>query len=167
MEHAMQHDPYWVGKKNGSCNCTTTPAANPIPGLATMYSAGFNSMYSLLRHQDSTIHLVRLFGYDFFDTKKDIQEIMECDQGYATDLGKRYIPVETNFREYVLSQKISFSAAYAFGLYAATLALRFKHNIDPSSHTSGELFPESSHPLTDPVMNASMRTRKCDSLTLL
>ncbi len=132
-------------------NCSVVPPETPVPGVASLYSAGVDSMYTLLRHQQSITHMIRLFGFDFIESSGDVGRVIAHDQHFADMMGKQYIPVESNFRIYADSRKLSFPAVYAFGLYAVTLALGFERSYFPSSHASGELFPESSHPLTDPL----------------
>ena len=112
--------------------CTTAPPAEPVPGIAALYSGGVDSMYTLLRHQDSTTHMVRLFGFDVDDTPDDIARIIDHDRAFAAKMGKHYVPVETNFRQFCAHRKLHFGSFYACGLYAATLALGFTRCYYPS-----------------------------------
>ncbi len=132
-------------------NGTTAPPAEPMPGVATMYSAGVDSMYTLLSHQEEITHMIRIFGYDFLDTPENIERIVETDRAFAVEMGKKYIPIESNFRKFTEVRKQDWVASYAFGLYATTLALGIERCYYPSSHTFTDLFPDSSHPLTDPL----------------
>ena len=155
-------------------DCSTAEPRSPIPGLATMYSAGVDSTYTLLRHEEEITHMVRLFGIDFSDTPEATTRIIEHDSGYATDLGKRYIPVRTNFREYANERKILYDAYWGFPLYAVALALGFSRYLFPSSYTYSELHPASGHPLTDPLwgngqiqINHDICIRRSEKLKLI
>ena len=89
-------------------DCSTVEPRSPIPGVASMYSAGVDSTYTLLQHDQDITHMVRLFGLDFSETPEETAQIVEHDSAFAREIGKRYIPVRTNFRDYVHERKIDF-----------------------------------------------------------
>jgi len=132
-------------------DCATASRQESIPGLAIMYSAGVDSTYSLLRYEEQITHMVRLFGYQNLDNPKDTAQVIERDSAYATELGKRYIPVRTNFREYMNERKIGMASYWGFPLYAVALALGFSRYIFPANYSYFDLHPTGSHPLTDPL----------------
>ncbi len=143
----------WNGDfKSVRFDCSIADPRSPIPGVATMYSAGVDSTYTLLRHEDEITQLVRIFGIDLRpDNPEQTAQIIEHDTAYATEVGKHYIPVRTNIREYANKREIIWESYWGFPLYAVALALGFSRYIFPSSYTYSELHPASGHPLTDPL----------------
>ena len=61
-----------------SLDCSIADPASPIHGVATMYSAGVDSTYTLLRHEDEITQLVRIFGIDFLDDPEQTTRIIEA-----------------------------------------------------------------------------------------
>ena len=132
-------------------DCSTAKPRMPIPGLAIMYSAGVDSTYTLLRYEEQITHMVRLFGYQNLDNPEKTAQIIEHDNAYTTERGKRYIPVRTNFREYLNERRINIASYWGFPLYAVALALGFSRYLFPSNYSYSDLHPSGGHPLTDPL----------------
>ena len=117
--------------------------------VGCFFSAGVDSFYAALRHQDEITHLIFVnVGFDRPDPLA-----LENVRRAAEELGKPLIEIETNLRSFSNSCAVEF-ADYG-GAALAAIALLLQHefkNIRIGSTFSYFALPRwGSHPLTDPL----------------
>ncbi len=136
---------------------TSPPPAVPATGVASFFSCGVDSFYTLLKHLDEIDYLVYIRGFELpFDWEpKDTalaDKIAAAVRSVAEAYGKSVIEVTTNLRQmadqYVSEQLFhgSFLAAVAY-----LLTSRVSKIYIPATHDYTQLFPWGSHPLLDPL----------------
>ena len=137
--------------------CALQEPRPPRPGGASMFSAGVDSLYTLLRHREEIEHLLFIcagFEMGVDDVPSRIAEYADI----AARLGKKLIPIQANFWGYKKAFAIDWGLAQAFGLYAVAHLLGFERTFVGASFTYSELFPWGSHPLVDPLWSNGTTT---------
>ena len=119
--------------------------------VGSFFSAGVDSSHTLIRHQDDISHLIMFRVFDMGDDQDSWDKRVFEQTAFATSLGKRLVPVETNARDWFEEKKIAWSFAQGPLLAAAGSSLGLKHLYVPSSHSYEHLFPWGTHALTDPM----------------
>lgn len=120
--------------------------------IATFFSGGVDSFYTLLKHQDEITDLIFVHGLDIRlnDTRLREQTSKKLNE-VATDLGKNLIEIETNIREfidpYVRWGPLGHGAALA--AIGHLLYPVLQRIYIPATHTYSDLFPWGSHPVLD------------------
>ncbi len=125
-------------------------------GVGLFFSGGVDSLYSLLKNQDSVSHLVLVQGFDIGLTQNELFSLAQASaQKVAADFGKELIVVRTNIRD--------FSDRYAaWGMYHGAALAMVGHALSSlvgeciigSSHPYADLHPWGSHPLLDPLWSS-------------
>lgn len=125
--------------------------------VATFFSGGVDSFYTLLQHQEDITDLVFIHGFDFtLDNEKLRRQASDAAHTVAEKLGKNLIEVETNLRPFL----VKYTAwKWAHGAALATVGLLLSQFVRkiyiPASHTYDERFPWGSHPDLDPLWSTS------------
>lgn len=134
--------------------------AERASGVASFFSGGVDSFYTLLKHRDEITHLI--FVHGFFGvplTNWSLREqASQAAREVARQLGKTLIEVETNLFEF------SYRAGVGWLLYngaaLASVGLLFQHLFRkvfiPSSYDYAGLVPFGSHPLVDPLWSTEL-----------
>lgn len=131
------------------CKLSAPPAPNA--GVASFYSGGVDSSYTVLRHRDEITHLVLIEGFDFQDSPESAAERYARQKGFAELWHKDLVPVAANFRAYTETRRLQWFLVHGNCLAALCLALGFQRSYIPATHTYQELFPWGTHPLLDPL----------------
>jgi hypothetical protein len=128
--------------------------ANLAGDVGTFFSGGVDSFYTLLKHQGEITKLILIHGFDMrlentplrTRVSKELRQVAEA-------FGKDLVEVETNLTGFS-NQYTSFPDHYA-GSALATVGLmlspQFKKIYIPATYSYEHLFPESTHPLLDPL----------------
>jgi hypothetical protein len=140
-------------------NVTANPSpasGQPNQNVGLFFSGGVDSLYSLIKNQDSITHLVLVHG---FDIRLDQTELFSLTEGAARRVAKHFdkelIIVRTNLRD--------FSNPYAdWGMYhGAALAMAglalaplLGKCIIAATYCYPELQRRGSHPLLDPLWSS-------------
>jgi hypothetical protein len=99
-------------------------------GVACFFSAGVDSTFTVLQHQDEIKYLVFVHGFDVALKNKALrQTVISAIQNEAAELGKPLIEVETNARD-LLSP---YMAEWSRGIGPATSAIAYL--LSPFLHT--------------------------------
>ena len=129
------------------------------PKVASFFSGGIDSLYTLIKHRDEIDTLVFVHGFDVRLQDRRLREevsgrLRETAAGFAKDL----IQVETNVRDFIDSPRISSNFhnwellhGMALASVAHTLPNAFRKIYIPATHTYSQLYPWGSHPLLDPL----------------
>jgi hypothetical protein len=133
-------------------NITGNKGLTKRKSVASFFTGGVDSSYTLLRHEQEIDALVYVHGFDvpLYDketrsrTTKDLHEM-------AAKFKKRLIEVETNLKEF--SDQYADWGLHYHGAALSSVALLLANQISkfyfPSTHTYADLFPWGSHVLTD------------------
>jgi hypothetical protein len=132
------------------------------PGVICCFSAGVDSWYSLLKHQEEITHLLLVRGFDIsLDNEALWNQTKAQIGGIAARLGKRLITCETNLRDIADKRRCKWgrpctedfwgqclhgSALASVGLL---LGSEIRTMIVPASHVYNRLRPWGSSPLLD------------------
>ncbi len=145
------------------------PATAPVraPGIATCFTGGVDSWYSLLKHQSRVSHLLLVRGFDIGLDNDALWEATRArTQGVAARLGKRLITCTTNLRPIGDKRRsgwgrrcdADFWGRCLHGAALASVALVLNEDIGelivPASHTYANIFPWGSSPLLDPLWSS-------------
>ncbi len=120
--------------------------------VASYYSGGVDGSYTLACEFAEITHLIMLGGFELAgNTPESWRCAVEKNIAFAAAIGKVLVPVETNAKEWADQRRIYWG--FAQGLILSSLASLFgaKRLYIASSHTYNELYPNGSHPLTDPM----------------
>ena len=122
-------------------------------GVGCFFSGGVDSFHSFYKHLDEVTHLIYIHGFDYpVDDEGLVKRMSDAVGSIAREFGKELIEIKTNLREFTnphaeWGKHIFSSMLGSMGL----LQTEILHKIYvPSSYGYAELFPWSSHPLTDP-----------------
>lgn len=136
-------------------------------GVACCFSAGVDSWYSLLKHQDRVSHLLLVRGFDIgLDNEGLWAETLGRIADVAERMGKRLITCETNLR--VLADKrrcgwgkpcgLDFWGQCLHGSALASIGLMLGSEIGelivPASHSYDRIRPWGSSPLLDSFLSS-------------
>jgi hypothetical protein len=125
-------------------------------GVGTFFTAGVDSFYTFLKHQDEITHLIYVLGFDITLEERDFfEKVKAALKEIAAVFGKEIIFIETNLRDLLdphLRWGHSHGAALA-GIAHLLKPILHKAYI-PSSHGYRDLFPWGSHPLVDPLWSS-------------
>ena len=127
----------------------------PEPGtqVACFFSAGVDSFYSTLKHQDEIDALVFVYGFDVALSDKVLRERVRTGvRNAAGELGKPLVEVETNLRAFS-DQHVNWELFHGAALASVALLLQqsFRRIYVPSTLSYRQLVPWGSHPLVDPL----------------
>jgi hypothetical protein len=128
------------------------PVKDAYDRVACFYSAGVDSSHTLYRNIAEITHLIMLSDFEVAgNTPESWRQSIEKQTVFARTIGKEFIPIETNAKQWTDQRKITWSFAQGLILSSMGPLLKSKRIFIGSSHTYNELFPWGSHPLTDPM----------------
>jgi len=125
----------------------------PHRSVATFFSGGVDSFYTLQQHRDEISHLIFVHGFDIpLGHKRERQRASDSICKLAQSLDLQLVEVETNLRQFG-QPHVSWVKAYfgaAIAAVALLLAPRFNRIYLPASVSAAQLEPMGSHPDLDP-----------------
>ncbi len=128
----------------------TPPASSH--GIASFFSGGIDSYYSVLKHKDEITHLIFVHGFDIrlgdLALRRKVAEVI---RSAAAELNRPLIEVETNLRDFT-DPLVDWSWYNGSALASAALLLSSAASrvFIPATVTSAAPIPTGSHPLLDP-----------------
>lgn len=126
--------------------------AEPGGKVASFFSGGVDSAYTLLKHLDEIDSIIFVHGFDIPLANQALRaEASTAIKTIARKLGKAIIEVETNLREFsdlYARWGEDYNGAALAGI-ALLLSPQFRKIYIAASHTYKDLFPWGSHPLLD------------------
>jgi hypothetical protein len=126
-------------------------------GVASFFTGGMDSFYTLLKHRDEITHVIFVHGIDVglrdMRLRRQVSDMLER---VGREFGVGVIEIESNIRGFFEHHQINWEAGHgaAFTCIGHLLASSFRRIYIPSSFTYAELFPWGSHPLTDPLWSS-------------
>ena len=132
--------------------------AEPASGVASFFSGGVDSFYTLLKNSDKVTHLIFVHGFDITLANRSLRaQASRAAHEVANELGKDLIEVETNLRSFSDSLV---NWDHYHGSALASIGLLFQHLfrevLIPSSATYADLYALGSHPLLDPLWSTDL-----------
>lgn len=159
----------------------TQRSPSPESQVASFFSGGVDSFYTLLKHREEIDTLIFVHGFDVALEDADLRNRVSQRLREAADaFGKRLIEVETNLRTLTDSHRPASGWERAHGAALASVALllapEFRRVYVPATHTYRDLFPWGSHPLLDTCWSTealalfhdgceATRVQKCEWIT--
>src|SRR5579864_621218 len=130
-------------------------SARPPPsrGVASFFSGGIDSFYTVLTHLDEISHLIAVGGFDVpFGNGALWEKIIGPLRQAAAQLGKPLIEVRTDLRSFT-DKYLSWEDAHGAAMASIALLLSpmFSRVLVPGSGTYATLLPWGTHPLLDPL----------------
>jgi diphthamide synthase (EF-2-diphthine--ammonia ligase) len=130
----------------------TEPAATPSEqgiGVASFFSGGVDSFYTLIKNDADLSHLIFVHGFDVFDptTPRGVAAA-ETARAVAKAFGKKLIEIETNLQEHT---DVFMAFGATLGTFALFLQGQLQRVLVPLSYSYHDLAPCGSHPLLDPL----------------
>lgn len=131
---------------------TGIPANQRINGVATCFSGGVDSFYTLLKHSEEITHLFYIYGFDIpLEERAFQQKVRKHLLAIAQKTNKELVEVETNVQ--TLTNDIAEWGRYTHGSAIASVAHLLGNTFSklyvPSSGNYKRLNPFGSHPLLD------------------
>ena len=120
-------------------------------GGASFFSAGVDSLYTALKHDQELDALILINGFDFDMDKSVWADMVARNTAIAHDLDKRLVLVETNLREFNAWFRLSRYANFGASLATVANLLRYKTVYISGHGTYDKLLPAGAHPLLDPL----------------
>ncbi|MGH8850565.1 MAG: hypothetical protein ACREYD_06195, partial [Casimicrobiaceae bacterium] len=122
----------------------------PSDGPAGLfYAGGVDSSYSLLTHLEDVDLLIIVFGFDHTLAEDEAAANLKRNSQFAQRFGKVLIPVETNHSRFVRELGVSRTFVHGATLASIALLLGLSRCFIASSHATGNVRPDGSHPLLD------------------
>ncbi len=123
-------------------------------GVATFFSGGVDSFYTLLKHRDEITDLIFIHGYDMELSDTTLRErLSSAVREVGSVMGKRVIELEAD-----LGAHFRGWLTWAHGAVLASMAHLLAPEIHrvyvPSSFGYASLIPWGSHPLLDPLWSS-------------
>jgi hypothetical protein len=129
---------------------------NRTEDVGAFFSGGVDSFYTLLKHQDEITKIIFVHGLDIKLRNVSLRSKVSREiRKIAEELGKQLIEVETNVHEFADQYNYNGSLLPSIGLI---LAAQFKRIYIPSNLSYDYVFPDSSHPLLDPLWSTEYLT---------
>ncbi|MBI4699106.1 MAG: hypothetical protein HY758_09470 [Nitrospirae bacterium] len=133
---------------------------SPNAGVGVFFSGGVDSFYTLLKHREETTKVIFVHGLDIKLGRASYRaRISQEIQRIARELGKHVIEIETNVHEIAGQYGYNGSLLPSIGLI---LSPQFHRIYIAANHSYDYSFPDSSHPLLDPLWSTEMLTLKHD-----
>ena len=125
------------------------PIKDAYERVASFYSGGVDSSFTLLRHITEITHLILLSGFEVRgNAPESWRQSVEKQTVFARTIGKELIPIENNLRLWIDQRKIPWGVAQLFILSSMGPLLKFKR-IYIASGFRYHMF--ALPPLTDPM----------------
>lgn len=141
-------------------------SSNNIPskGVATFFSGGLDSFYTLVKHKPEITHLIFVHGFDIaLSNQKLLTASSDNIKKIAEKFGIELIEVETNLGD-VYKSIVKWQLAHGAAL--ATIGHLLSNHLSkiyiPSSFTYSDLFPWGTHPILDPLWGSENLSFKND-----
>ena len=133
--------------------------------VASFFSGGVDSFYTLLKHHEEITDIILVHGFDMPLWNTTLREKTSAKvKQVATHYGKNVIEVETNLRE-LLDPHEDWLMAHgtALACIGHLLSANFKKIYIPSSYSHEQLVPLGTHPDLDPLWSSEALTfvRQC------
>ena len=146
-------------------------------GVACFFSGGVDAFYTILKHRTEIDALVHVHGFAIRLAERDVQaDILPTLREAAAQLGKPLIEIETNIYDATegLAEWV-WEWGAALASVALLLAPLFRKVYLPASYTYGQLIPDGSHPVLDPlwsseaveIVHDGCEARRLDKVNLL
>ena len=122
--------------------------------VATCFSAGVDSFYTLLKHRDEITDLVFVHGWDIDLEDRGLRRrSAERVRAIGAEFGKQVIELETNVGPFLCDYMRWGDLGHGAAIASAGLLLSalLRKIYIPSSHTYAHLFPWGTHPILDPL----------------
>jgi hypothetical protein len=129
--------------------CSVQPPEPRNDRVATFFSGGVDSQYTLLRQRGSIDTLITINGFDFDMAPELFSRVTARIEAFGAAYGIRTTAIETNFKSYGRLHNLSRHVTFGSCLASVALCLGYGRVFVPASHTYRELAPFASHPLTD------------------
>lgn len=121
----------------------------PPEGVASTFSGGVDSLYTMLRHKERITHLIHIDGFEFAAGAPEFAAVSSDLEKLAGRHEKQLLTVATNAVLLAREMKIGRDLYYGSCLASVAHLLGFKEVFIPSSHDYRDLQPSSSNPLID------------------
>jgi hypothetical protein len=147
----------WVpGLQTVTCDVPQVTSSARLHAAGMFFSAGVDSYYTLLKHEQSVSSLVFVTGFDIPLHKQELAErVQQTLRHTAGALTKKLIVVETNLRTFCddfVNWRMYHGAALASVAHLTGQAVGRMYL--GATHTYADLFPCGSHPLLDPLWSS-------------
>jgi hypothetical protein len=142
-------------------NVTVEPKGPPKENrVGIFFSAGVDSFYTFLKHQEEITDLIFIHGFDFglksYSRREKMSKII---REIGSHFGKRVVEVETNLRSFVQQsfKKPDLRWVFAYGVVLASVGHLlfpfFRRIYIPATYTyaNAGIYPLGSHPSLDPL----------------
>lgn len=146
------------------CSAHDRGAYRRSRGVMCCFSAGVDSWYSLLKHEQRVTHLLFVRGFDIGLGNDALWRATRSNaEAVAAQLGKRLIICETNLRDVADKNRSRWGKTFAgdfwgqrlHGAAIASVALMLRRAIGeliiPATHTYSQLIPWGTSPRLDPL----------------
>jgi hypothetical protein len=136
----------------------SVPAVGEPAVVASCFSGGVDSCYSLLKNRDRITHLLLVRGVDLkLGNVAGWEDANEGLGAIAAAFGKPLLRVESSIRDFSReSAGLGWPRALAGGLSSVGHLLGVRTLVIPSSNPYTALHPYGSHPLTDPMWSSEV-----------
>ena len=125
------------------------PFKDAYERVASFYSAGVDSSYTLLRNITEITHLIMLSAFEVRgNTPESWRQMVEKQTVFTRTIGKELIPIENNVRLWTDQRKLPWRWAQGFILQSMGPLLKSKRIYIASSYRYNVF---ALHPLTDPM----------------
>jgi hypothetical protein len=129
-------------------------------GVGAFFSGGVDSFYTLLKHKDEITKIILMHGFDIALEKTSLRERISKEIGrIAQKLDKPLIEVETNVFEF--AQHFGYNRNLLPGI-GLLLSPQFRKVFIASNVPYNDTFPDSVHPLIDPLWSTEVLTFEHD-----
>ena len=125
------------------------PFKDAYERVASFFSAGVDSLHTLLRNITEITHLIMLSAFEVRgNTPESWRQMVEKQTVFTRTIGKELIPIENNLRLWTDQRKLPWGWAQVFILQSMGPLLKSKRNYIASGYTYNE---SALDPLTDPM----------------
>jgi len=127
-------------------------AVTRADGVASCFTGGVDSFYTLLKHRDEITTLVYVHGFDIPLARKALYDATASHlRAVAADVGTELIEMASNLKSFYPTPWATITHGPA--LVAIGMILSGSHGtlLLPASHTYSQLYRWGTHPLLDPL----------------
>lgn len=131
--------------------------APPAHGTATFFSGGVDGTFTFLEPPHPVDHAIFVRGVDFQLDNPVYDEAFERNRLWLAERGVPLVGMSSNIRWVLREFGIGWNTGFGAGLAAFAHVLGFETTFVASGHTWSELWPDGSHPATDPLWSSATR----------
>jgi hypothetical protein len=136
-----------------------SPASLHRPEIATLFSCGVDSLYTLQKHLNQISLLLLIQGLDIpLDNPEVFDSARASAESLAQETGHHVITIRTNLRDLAGVHRLSLSLVHGVLLAGVALAVGCSKTYLPASFTYAHLMPWGTHPMLDPLWS----TESCE-----